>query len=680
MNEDNTPTPSRISFIVVPLADYSLDFMRFFYDNRRVLESHCVHYPFAETFIHQTFCQNDLNYALLAHANIDAATDITNAARKAILENAYKYINAIERIDVAQEILFIGHFWAIESYLHLLRLLGDEQKFPRLSKAQKRIVWINEARSSYVEGAYRNNHFARNADVQQMGASSCRRNAWWKDLGDQCLAAFPADRMQQFAAQDGLAINLDSVFRSLGYDFLDACAPPVMTGVSNRDAVAMSHWLTQWFSGDEHTQIMQVLRRIEGNLAAEENLTFLPPSILRALDGEAVGAAEAQTIDAAWHPHKDFFSKRFNEVLLLLMQACPPALRERIGTRANAHARCFAPEVAPVIEQIRSVQVGFLPEPALCVLTLTKNHAPFIAQCMDSVLAQQTRMPVRHIVVDDLSSDGTRSIISQYAKAHDSILPIYLPQYESIGENVRALFSACRSPYVALCDGDDYFVDPYKLQKQVDFLEANPLCGLCFHPVQVVYEDGTERERVYPPVECLPRGVSSSYYLADLLKANFIQTNSVMYRWRFINGLPEWFRVDLVPGDWYWHLLHAETGKIGFINEAMSVYRRHKKALFYSAETKGTSVPHRVAHGLSELAFFDAVNAHFKKRYERAITGFTNNILADFLQYGLQSGDSSLLDKAGEVYPDFMRVFVQNVQIRHVKGPGAGNMQEVGAE
>jgi hypothetical protein len=90
-----------------------------------------------------------------------------------------------------------------------------------------------------------------------------------------------------------------------------------------------------------------------------------------------------------------------------------------------------------------------------------------------------------------------------------------------------------RSPYVAICDGDDYFTDPLKLQLQADFLDAHKDCGLCFHVVRVVYEDFPEREHLYPPVEQLPRGIRTFYYLSDLIKRNLIQTNSAMYRWRF---------------------------------------------------------------------------------------------------------------------------------------------------
>ncbi len=223
-----------------------------------------------------------------------------------------------------------------------------------------------------------------------------------------------------------------------------------------------------------------------------------------------------------------------------------------------------------------------------------------------------------------------------------------------------------RTPYVALCDGDDYFTDPYKLQTQVDFMEAHPECGLCFHPVKVVYEDGSGRERIYPPLEEMPRGVREFYYLADLMRVNFIQTNSVMYRWRFTEGLPDWFVPDLVPGDWYWHLLHAETGKIGFINKVMSVYRRHTASLFYASEISPKA--NRLKHGLSELRSYDVINKHFKGRYAKVLQPLANNVFANFLEHYMETGDNGPLTTANERFPELAKVFFSEVKVMRVPG------------
>ncbi len=308
-----------------------------------------------------------------------------------------------------------------------------------------------------------------------------------------------------------------------------------------------------------------------------------------------------------------------------------------------------------------------VPPVELTVLTMTYNHKAYIAECMDSVLAQQTAFPVRHLVLDHHSTDGTADIVAAYAAKHPSITPVLLSRRRP-AENVMGLFTRCHTKYAALCDGDDYFTDPLKLQKQVDFLESRQHCALCFHPVAVVFEDGEQQPGVFPFLAMLPRGVQEEYYLADLLRRNMIQTNSVVYRWRFRDGMPAWFRPDLCPGDWYWHLLHAEVGKIGFLPEVMSVYRRHKTALYRHAFVNKRE--HRRLHGMPELATYQAVNEHFKGRYFSRLTALANSVFVDFFEIYLAEDDDSLLNQACEAYPEFAQHFLKSLKlVRQKKSP-----------
>jgi len=306
---------------------------------------------------------------------------------------------------------------------------------------------------------------------------------------------------------------------------------------------------------------------------------------------------------------------------------------------------------------------GMIGEPllpvGLTVLTMTYNHEKYIAQCMESVLSQKTDFPVRHIVLDHCSSDQTPAIIAAYAAQHASIQPVLLAQHWD-WESISNLFSRCRSRYAALCDGDDYFTDPDKLQKQVDFLEKNPDCALCFHPVAVVFENGSQPTHTYPPENGLPGGLKEKYALPDLFKGNMIQTNSVVYRWRFAEGLPKWFHADLCPGDWYWHLLHAEMGAIGYIPEVMAVYRRHDKALYYHSEN---ILEHRAKHGMAELYCYDVVNKHFKNDYFDDLSRLANGVFANFLELKVKNNASIFLDRACELFPDFGRNFMKQIKL-----------------
>ncbi len=299
------------------------------------------------------------------------------------------------------------------------------------------------------------------------------------------------------------------------------------------------------------------------------------------------------------------------------------------------------------------------PEPVLSVLTMTRNHKDYIADCMESVIAQKTDFPIEHIIIDDASDDGTQDIIDNYAVKHPHIRPIYMPG-QGASRNVSMLFSACKSEYAALCDGDDYFTDPNKLQMQVDFLRENKDCSVCFHPVHVKFENGQRDDFIFPMLEQLPRKSKQRFYLADLVQGNFIQTNSVVYRWRFRDGLPEWFNPYLCPGDWYWHLLHAETGKIGFIPRVMSVYRRHSSALYSSAFIDRDK--HFAEHGMHEVETINILNQHFKGRYFRHLANLADSFFTSFYKRQIEDPECHALDEACEKYPEFGLHFLKTLR------------------
>lgn len=355
-----------------------------------------------------------------------------------------------------------------------------------------------------------------------------------------------------------------------------------------------------------------------------------------------------------------------NEKIVDFAEALPKSERHVLLERYN-NDKQFLTDDQKLFAQVLAVLDGkdFAhmdvkgPAPLLTVLTMTRNQEKYIGECIESVLAQETDFPVQHIVLDHYSTDATPDIVNRYARDYSSIRPVLLKDYHQICNNVRELLGRCRSEYAALCDGDDYFTSKHKLQKQVDFLRDNSNCSLVFHPVEVKFEDRKE-SFFFPPIEKLPRGVKSGYYLSDLIKGNFIQTNSVVYRWRFRDGLPEWFRADVCPGDWYWHLLHAELGKIGFIREVMSVYRRHSGAAYSDAFLRPTE--HFLKVGMKTLEAYKIYNDHFKGCYFPEFCNLASEILYYFVKNIEKDGDTSLLDEAVIKFPEFSRHFLNSIK------------------
>jgi glycosyltransferase involved in cell wall biosynthesis len=185
---------------------------------------------------------------------------------------------------------------------------------------------------------------------------------------------------------------------------------------------------------------------------------------------------------------------------------------------------------------------------------------------------------VEIIVADDASTDATPAIIQEYASQHPHLLRPIL-RSENVGPhgNLTDALSAARGEYLALCEGDDYWIDPLKLSKQVALLDRHPETAVCFHPVRAIWEDGPGKLLRYPRWPIPWRGDLS---LQALISRNFIATASVVYR-----RLPRYddIPVDVHPLDWYLHVRHAIRGDIAMLPETMAVHRRHRQGLWYSA-------------------------------------------------------------------------------------------------
>ena len=211
------------------------------------------------------------------------------------------------------------------------------------------------------------------------------------------------------------------------------------------------------------------------------------------------------------------------------------------------------------------------------VAMITYNHEAFIAEALDSVLAQDVDFDYELVVSDDCSKDGTAEIVGDYQRRFPELIKAEL-NAENLGANANAVatMARCRGEYVALLDGDDFWTSRDKLQAQVDHLDAHPDHAFVFHPVDVLDRNGGRRSWT-------PPGRRASYDLDALMRGNFIATSSVVCR----NGegleFPEWYdEAKGMPGDWVLFCRLARGGRIGYIDRVMSVYRLHEGSIWSS--------------------------------------------------------------------------------------------------
>ncbi len=161
------------------------------------------------------------------------------------------------------------------------------------------------------------------------------------------------------------------------------------------------------------------------------------------------------------------------------------------------------------------------------VACITYNHAPYIRQCLEGFLLQKTNFPIEIIVHDDASTDGTDDIIREYALKYPELFKVILQEENQYSKGVDVLslvFERSAGKYIAFCEGDDYWTDPLKLQKQVDFLENNPDYVMCSHNYSFFFMNEMKRVSY---VETIGR----DYSLESLTKGEWLyQPLTLMFR------------------------------------------------------------------------------------------------------------------------------------------------------
>ncbi|OQA94305.1 MAG: putative glycosyltransferase EpsE [Bacteroidetes bacterium ADurb.Bin217] len=218
--------------------------------------------------------------------------------------------------------------------------------------------------------------------------------------------------------------------------------------------------------------------------------------------------------------------------------------------------------------------INAVPQPMVSVRTSTYQHASYITQCIESILMQKTNFSFEYIIGEDFSTDGTREIVFEYAKKYPDIIRVITADYNvGMKSNGMRCQRAYRGKYIALCEGDDYWTDPLKLQKQVDFLEQNTDYCLCFHNAHYRYE--CRNSKIFPFNKDLHKHVFNTL---DVISMEwFVPPQSIVYR-KDLYQIPEW--VSFVQqGDIAMLLLLSLSGNLYYIDEIMSVYRKHKTGM-----------------------------------------------------------------------------------------------------
>jgi len=263
--------------------------------------------------------------------------------------------------------------------------------------------------------------------------------------------------------------------------------------------------------------------------------------------------------------------------------------------------------------------------PLVSIINNTYNHESFIREALESFLGQETTFPVEILVHDDASTDDTAEIIKEYELKYPGlVLPVYQKENQySKGVKLTQNFQypRARGKYIALCEGDDYWTDPLKLQKQVEFLEANEEYVMCFHEAEIDSFDGKSRLNIYDHLE------NRDYSGLEILKKWTVPTASVVFRTEILNKKLPPSHPDFLFSDIILFLHLVEFGKIHCLANKMSVYRVHLSGVSMNPSKLST---------LKYIKHHIAIQESFYGKYKNKTNTIIANGYKDLSKYFLK--------------------------------------------
>lgn len=289
--------------------------------------------------------------------------------------------------------------------------------------------------------------------------------------------------------------------------------------------------------------------------------------------------------------------------------------------------------------------------PLVSIFTLTYNHAPYIRQCLDGFLMQKTNFVFEVIINDDASTDGTTEIIREYeAKYPDIIKPIYHSENRySKGERGfwnRYCLPKSRGKYIALCEGDDYWIDPLKLQKQVDFLEANPEYGMCYTNFNIWHE--SKQKMDYSLFQTKPDKFPAVYdsLKSWILTAGYVAPMTWVFRRELLLNKPN---IDSIDGTFvlFAHFL-SQTKVYCFMDDITAVYRNLKESVSHSMSL---DCRYKRAKGIYLLRW-KLLDIYHIKLSEEEVQQFEIKYRSQFLKLFVALDDIGEIEKTRKVLGD----------------------------
>lgn len=283
--------------------------------------------------------------------------------------------------------------------------------------------------------------------------------------------------------------------------------------------------------------------------------------------------------------------------------------------------------------------------PKVSISCITYNQKRYIADAIESFLSQKTNFDYEIIIHDDASTDGTTEVIKKYESLYpDKVIGIYQTENQfSKGININPTFvyPKCRGEYIALCEGDDYWCDEYKLQKQVDYMDQHPECSFCFTN-GYIYNTLNKTTRDFLPYEEKERDLASESRQMDLgenLQFSFIPTASFLFTHKAVLQLPEYFKKKCPKGDLKTRLFMIGRNRAYYLADKTVVYRENAVGSVMTSWF-GYDKRHMYKHNESIVDMLNHLNEFTEYHYKQELQPLIDEHIKEML---LNASDLKIL-------------------------------------
>ncbi len=288
--------------------------------------------------------------------------------------------------------------------------------------------------------------------------------------------------------------------------------------------------------------------------------------------------------------------------------------------------------------------------PLVSIVCITYNHEKYIRQCLDGILSQRTTFPFEIIVSDDCSTDSTREIIEEYLQTNEGRLIRDVSPENNLGviRNWRHVHENANGKYIAYCEGDDYWISPDKLQKQVDFLETHPDCGLCVTDFKYQFDTNTS---LFPSSEENRDRYRPNSFFEHLFAAGYIGPMTWVYR-NDVFRIFDYSNPYILDATLALSLDFFAVSKVHYLDDVTAVYRIHNnsvtnqfdpiKEFIYSKGVFSIQLEYALKYKCSKETLLKLRFQGYAERMSSAIyvedEGFVREALVFYHEQGMEMG------------------------------------------